>query len=340
MGRYQQEYHRSLTAAGSVLAGRGRADRLVHRAHGGAGPLGSSVLPVVHRRGAEHVLQRGGPACPRWPGGPAGADLRQPGDRLAAGDDVPGAAGGGGAVRRRPDGPGRDRGGAGGHLYADGARGRGGDAGVCPDRRGSLGGVRRVRRGRARDADRGRQAGGGRDGVLWHRGEPGGGVQADPGPGDRAVTRTSRARAWCCSGRRRGRRSPPGGTSTGRSRWRRRSPRAASRSPRPIRSTSCTRRAPPGSPRASSATTAGMPSRWPGACSTSTTPSPGTCTGPPPTSGGWSGTPTSCTRRCWPGAPRSCTRASRWGRRTRGPSGGSSRSTGSRPCSPPRPRSG
>ena len=63
----------------------------------------------------------------------------------------------------------------------------GDDAGVCPDRRGSLGGVRRVRRGRARDADRGRQAGGDRDGVLWHRGEPGGGVQADPGPGDRAL---------------------------------------------------------------------------------------------------------------------------------------------------------
>ena len=171
-----------------VLAGRGQADRLVHRAHGGAGPLESSLLPVVHRRGAEHVLQRGGPACPRWPGRPAGADLRQPGDRLAAGDDVPGAARRGGAVRRRPDGPRGDRGGAGRHLYADGARGRGGDARVCPDRRGSLGGVRRVRRGRARDADRGRQAGGDRDGVLRHRDEPGGGVQADPGPGDRAVS--------------------------------------------------------------------------------------------------------------------------------------------------------
>ena len=152
------------------------------------------------------------------------ADLRQPGDRLPAGDDVPGAARRGGAVRRRPDRPGRDRGRPGRHLHADGARGRGGDARVCPDRRGSLGGVRRVRRGRARDADRGRQAGGDRDGVLRHRGEPGGGVQADPGPGDRALAAQAALVRGAAAAAGEGAARRLGGTSTGRSRWRRREP--------------------------------------------------------------------------------------------------------------------
>jgi propionyl-CoA synthetase len=46
------------------------------------------------------------------------------------------------------------------------------------------------------------------------------------------------------------------------------------------------------------------------------------CTGRPPTSAGWSATPTSSTRRCWPAAPRSCTRASRSAPPTRARSGG------------------
>ena len=69
------------------------------------------------------------------------------------------------------------------------------------------------------------------------------------------------------------------------------------------------------------------------------TPGPARCSGPPPTWAGWSGTPTSSTRRCWPGAPRCCTRASRWAPRTRARSGGWSPSTRSRRCSPRRPRS-
>ena len=72
---------------------------------------------------------------------------------------------------------------------------------------------------------------------------------------------------------------------------------------------------------------------------TSTTPSRARCSGPPPTWAGWSGTPTSSTPRCWPDARPCCTRASRWAPRTRARSGGSSPSTRSRRCSPRRPRS-
>ena len=60
---------------------------------------------------------------------------------------------------------------------------------------------------------------------------------------------------------------------------------------------------------------------------TSTASGRATCSGPPPTSGGSSATPTSSTRRCSPAARRSCTRASRSARRTPGRSGGSSPST-------------
>ena len=116
--------------------------------------------------------------------------------------------------------------------------------------------------------------------------------------------------------------------------------RVRRRSRRPTRSTSSTRPARPASRRASSATTAATRSRWPGRCRTSTTSTPARCGGPPPTSAGSSATPTSSTRRCLP-APRPCsTRASRSAPRTPARSGGSSPSTGSRRCSPRRPRSG
>jgi propionyl-CoA synthetase len=49
---------------------------------------------------------------------------------------------------------------------------------------------------------------------------------------------------------------------------------------------------------------------------------PARCTGLPPTSAGWSGTPTSSTPRCWRAAPRCCTRASPSARRTQARSGG------------------
>ena len=61
---------------------------------------------------------------------------------------------------------------------------------------------------------------------------------------------------------------------------------------------------------------------------TSTTSGRATSGGPPPTSAGWSATPTSSTRRCWSGARRCSTRASRSARRTPARSGGSSREHG------------
>ena len=67
--------------------------------------------------------------------------------------------------------------------------------------------------------------------------------------------------------------------------------------------------------------------------------SPARCTGRPPTSAGWSATPTSSTRRCFTAAPRSSTRASRSARRTPARSGASSPSTSASRCSPRRPRS-
>ena len=61
----------------------------------------------------------------------------------------------------------------------------------------------------------------------------------------------------------------------------------------------------------------------------STASNPARCSGPPPTSAGWSAIPTSSTRRSCTAAPRSSTRASRSARPMRARSGGSSRSTAS-----------
>ena len=134
-------------------------------------------------------------------------------------------------------------------------------------------------------------------GVLRHRGQPGHRVQADPGRGDRrwraqaastasilqrpqaAATLTARARPGLARahGRRRARRLRPG------------------RRP-PTRSTSST----PPAPR--QAQGRGPRQRRPcgraelDACATSTTRTRARCSGPPPTSAGSSGTPTSSTR--------------------------------------------
>ena len=132
-----------------------------------AGP----ALPVVLRRCAEYLLQRARPARDPGPGRAAGVDLplghhRHPAHlhlRRAAGDG--GAAGRGAARARRPArGPGGD-------LSADGAGGGDRDARLRPDRRGALGGLRRVRRRRTGRADRGRPAQGrsSRPPAGWRR---------------------------------------------------------------------------------------------------------------------------------------------------------------------------
>ena len=185
------------------------------------------------------------------------------------------------------------------------------------------------------DAD----AQGDRLGVVRHRGQPGHRVQADPGPRHRPGQPQAgalRDPAAPAGDRGADRRSRPG---LGRRGGRRPSRPTACRWRRPTRCTSCTPRAPRPGPRAWCGTTAGTRSRCAGACRPSTTPIPARCSGPPPTWAGWSGTPTSSTRRCWPGAPPCCTRASRSAPRTRARSGGWWPSTRSRRCSPRRPRS-
>ena len=99
-------------------------------------------------------------------------------------------------------------------------------------------------------------------------------------------------------------------------------PPSACRSRPPTRSTCSTPPAPPASPRASCATTAGTRSRWPGRCANIYDIGPATSSGPPPTSAGWSATPTSSTRRCSSARPPCSTRASRWAPPTPARSGG------------------
>ena len=161
----------------------------------GAGRLESAVLPLVPRRGAEHLLQRAGPARSRRPGRPGRADLRQPGYRHQPDLQLRRAAGRVARFAGVLRGLGVDRGRPGDHLPADDPRGGDRDAGLRADRRGALGGVRRIRRERARGAHRRRRAEGGGLGVLRHRGQPGRGVQADPGPRHRPGAGTSRTTA-------------------------------------------------------------------------------------------------------------------------------------------------
>ena len=122
-------------------------------------------------------------------------------------------------------------------------------AGLRPDRRGALGGVRRVRRARAGHPDRRRRAEGDRLGVVRHRGQPGHRIQADPRPGHQAGAGTSRIAAWSCSGQGDAATRPQGATWTGPRRWPTPNPRTACRSRRPIPSTSCTPPGPPARPK-------------------------------------------------------------------------------------------
>ena len=183
--------------------------------------------------------------------------------RDAGGDQLRRAARPGGAAGRRAGGP-RDRQGRPGHrLHADGARGAGGDAGLRPARGDPLGGLRRLRRARARGANRRRPAEGGDRRLLRPRAGAGHRLQA----AGRRRHRAGAAQAGVLP-------DPaapagPGGaraaaTWTGRLRrtgWR---PRPARRSAAWIRSISSTRRGPPASPRGWCGPTPGTWWRWPG----------------------------------------------------------------------------
>ena len=190
------------------------------------------------------------------------ADLRQPGDGRAAHVQLCGAPGRGRAARgraararRRARRPRAD-------LHADGARGGVRDARVRADRRDPLGGVRRLRRERARAADPARGADRGADRVVRDR------ARARGARTSRCSTRRSRARARsratvsCCSARRPRRRLERRArrrlAERGRARGAGRRGRGRRR---PIRSTSSTPRAPRACRRAWCATTAATPSR-------------------------------------------------------------------------------
>ena len=206
-------------------------------------------------------------------------------------DEVARCAGALRKLRRRAGRPGD-------HLHADGARGGDRDARLRAARRDPLGGVRRLRRARARDPHRRREAEADPLGVLRHRGGPRDPLQAAARRGDRAGDAQARALHHPAAAAVRG--GPAGGPRSGlagRGAGAQRLPTAC-RSPRPIRSTSSTPRAPPASPRAWCATTAAMPSRCTGPCRTSTASTRARCSGRPRTSAGWSATPTSSTRRC------------------------------------------
>ena len=149
-----------------------------------------------------------------------------------------------GGARRRQGRPGH-------HLHADGARGAGGDAGLRPARGDPLGGVRRLRRARARGADRRRR--------RRRRSSPPPAASSPAGwsPTSRWSTpRSSMARAQArllhrssSAPQARGRADRRRATSTGTRRrraWRR---RPACRSAAWIRSTSSTPPAPPAQPK-------------------------------------------------------------------------------------------
>ena len=178
-------------------------------------------------------------------------------------DDVhlPGAprprrAGGRGASRR---GGGARR--PGDRLHADGPGSGRGDARVCAHRGGALRGLRRLRRERAREPDRGCAAEGRRHRVVRDRSGADRRLQAASRRGDRhgrgeagAMHRRAAPRAGMRP--RSGTRPVVGGGARGR----RARARACPSRP-PTRSTSSTRRGRPVSRRGSSATTGGTPSR-------------------------------------------------------------------------------
>ncbi len=149
-GSWRDAHDRSLADPDGFWGDAAGLDRLDHQAAARAGRRPAAVLPLVHRRRAQHLLQRARPARRRRPRRPAGARARLARDRHAAQLHLRAAARPGGPLRRRPAGARRREGRPGRHLHADGARGRHRDAGLRPHRRGALGGVRRLRARRAR----------------------------------------------------------------------------------------------------------------------------------------------------------------------------------------------
>ena len=105
-----------------------------------------AVLPVVPRRDAEHLLQRARPARRRRPRRPPALIYDSPVTGTQHDAHLRRAARAGRRLRRGAARARRREGRPGRHLHADDPRGGRRDAGLRADRRGALGGVRRLRR--------------------------------------------------------------------------------------------------------------------------------------------------------------------------------------------------
>ena len=178
-GRISRTVQRQHLRSHGLLGGRREGGDLDPRAAADPRRLQSAVLPVVSRRRAEHLRQRAGPPRRGRPRRAAGADLRLAGDRVAAHVHLPRTARRDGAVRRRAARAGRRQGRPGRDLHADGARGGDRNAGVRTAGRGAFGGVRRVRRKRARSPHRRRPTGRRRVGLVRRRTDPDRRLQTD-----------------------------------------------------------------------------------------------------------------------------------------------------------------
>ena len=198
------------------------------------------------------------------------------------------------ALGRREGRPGR-------HLHADGPGGRHRDAGLRPARRGALGGLRRLRGRRARRPHRRRPAQGRRRRLVRHRARRGSSSTSRCSTGRSSSPSTSPApcvilqRPQVDGGR-----WSRAGTSTGTSPCapgaptRRACVEVAATDPLYVLYTSGTTGQAQGH-RARQRRPRGRDGLVDAA--TSTTSTPGRSGGPPPTSAGWSATPTSSTRR-------------------------------------------
>ena len=157
---------------------------------------------VVSRRARQRLLQRPRPPCGSRTRRAGGDLLRQSGDRNEADDFVSRASRRDGGARRRPAGPRRRRGRSRADLHADDPRGDRRHARLRPHRRGSFGGVRRLRRQGGGDPHRRRRAEGDPDRELRHRARPDRRIQAAARSGDRPVEGQAASRSSCSSARR------------------------------------------------------------------------------------------------------------------------------------------
>ena len=101
MGGYRDLFNASIADPAAFWADAARGGDVDPRAAARPRRLQSAVLPLVSRRRAEHLRQRAGPPRRRRPRRAARADLRLPGDRVAAHVHLPRAARRDGALRRR-----------------------------------------------------------------------------------------------------------------------------------------------------------------------------------------------------------------------------------------------